>query len=58
VEVLRSSPAIRFACFDGDIRDGAPQFSYELRTGVSNKRFGLLLLRQAQVPELIARISA
>jgi DNA mismatch repair ATPase MutS len=58
VEVLRSSPAIRFACFDGDIRDGAPQFSYELRAGVSNKRFGLLLLRQAQVPELIARISA
>lgn len=35
-----------------------PRYSYELREGVSNQRFGLLLLRQAEVPELIARISA
>jgi DNA mismatch repair ATPase MutS len=58
VGVLGASPAIRFACFDGDILDGAPTFSYELRPGVSDRRFGLLLLRQAQVPELISRIGA
>jgi DNA mismatch repair ATPase MutS len=58
VDVLGTTPVIRFACFDGYIQDGVPHFSYELRPGVSDRRFGLLLLRQAQVPELIARIGA
>jgi DNA mismatch repair protein MutS len=57
-EVLRTSPAIRFCYFDGDILGGEPHYTYELREGVSDKRFGLHLLRQAMVPELIARISA
>lgn len=58
VDALRANPAIRFCCFDGEVEGGLPRYSYELREGVSNKRFGLLLLRQAEVPELIARISA
>lgn len=58
VDVLRSNDAIRFCCFDGEIHDGVPRYSYELMEGVSEKRFGLLLLRQAEVPQLIARISA
>ena len=58
VEVLRHNPAIRFCCFDGEIVKGSPSYSYELREGVSDKRFGLLLLREAGIPELIARISA
>ena len=57
-ETLRSTPAIRFCQFDGEIREGSPVFDYELTSGISEKRFGLLLLRQAKVPELIARISA
>ena len=58
VDVLKANPAIRFCCFDGEIDHGVPHYSYELKAGVSDKRFGLLLLRQAEVPELIARISA
>jgi DNA mismatch repair protein MutS len=58
VEALEANPAIRFCFFDGDIVSGAPHYTYELRDGVSAKRFGLLLLRQAQVPELMARIGA
>jgi DNA mismatch repair protein MutS len=57
-EVLRPHRAIRFHCFDGDIQDGVPEYSYELQDGVSDKRFGLILLQQAEVPELIERISA
>jgi DNA mismatch repair ATPase MutS len=57
-ETLRTNPAVRFCQFDGEIVGGVPVFRYELVAGVSDKRFGLLLLRQAQVPELIARISA
>jgi DNA mismatch repair ATPase MutS len=58
VDVLRSRPSIRFACFDGEIHDGVPFYDYELKDGVSEKHFGLLLLRQAEVPELMAKISA
>jgi DNA mismatch repair ATPase MutS len=58
VEALEINRNIRFYYFDGDISEGVPQYTYKLREGVSDKRFGLLLLRQAQVPELIARISA
>jgi DNA mismatch repair ATPase MutS len=58
VDELRSNPAIRFCYFDGDIVQGAPRYTYQLKEGVSTKRFGLLLLRQAEVPELIARIGA
>jgi DNA mismatch repair protein MutS len=58
VSTLESHRAIRFCCFDGDIVDGVPRYSYELQEGVSDKRFGLLLLRQAEVPQLIRRISA
>lgn len=58
VDVLAQNHAIRFHCFDGDIRDGAPHYTYELQDGVSDRRFGLLLLRQAEVPQLLRRISA
>lgn len=58
VTTLQSNPSIRFYCFDGDIEHGVPRYSFTLREGFSDKRFGLLLLRQADVPEMLARISA
>lgn len=58
VKALRANSAIRFCYFDGQIVRGAPHYSYRLKDGVSDQRLGLLLLRQARVPELIARISA
>ena len=58
VDTLADNPSIRFCCFDGDIVDGKPHYGYRIRDGVSDKRFGLLLLSQAKVPELLARISA
>lgn len=57
VDTLAENPAIRFCCFDGDIVDGVPRYAYRLREGVSEKRFGLLLLSQAEVPEILARIA-
>ncbi len=56
--VLKSNPAIRFCYFDGDIVQDTARYTYELRDGVSDKRLGLVLLRQAGVPDLIDRISA
>lgn len=57
-DTLRTDPAVRFCRFDGEIVGGAPVFDYKLASGVSEKRFGLLLLEQARIPELIARITA
>ena len=56
-DTLRTDPAVRFCQFDGEVVGGVPVFDYTLASGVSEKRFGLLLLEQAQVPELISRIS-
>ena len=58
VQVLESNARIRFCYFDGDVASGGLEYSYELREGVSDRRLGLLLLRQAKVPELLERISA
>lgn len=57
VDTLRENPAIEFCRFDCEVVGGVPVFGYELAPGVSEKRLGLLLLEQAQVPQLIARIS-
>jgi DNA mismatch repair ATPase MutS len=58
VRVLEANAKIRFCYFDGDVAAGGLRYSYELREGVSERRLGLLLLRQAQVPALLERISA
>ncbi len=47
---------VRFRRFEGEIRDGEPRFTFRLESGVSETRFGMLLLEQARVPELIRRI--
>lgn len=58
VPILETNPDIRFRCFDGAILNGSPRYAFQLRDGVSAHRFGLHLLRQAGVPELIATIGA
>lgn len=55
-DVLGKEAGIRFACFDGEIVEGAPRYGYRLREGVSDKRFGLALLRNARIPELLGRL--
>jgi DNA mismatch repair protein MutS len=57
-ETLATDPSIRFCYFDGEILRGVPHYGYSLKEGVSDKRFGLLLLRQARIPELIDRIGS
>ncbi|NIM47780.1 MAG: hypothetical protein GTO22_00700 [Gemmatimonadales bacterium] len=51
---LQGIPSIRFAYFDGEIRDGKARYDYRLEPGVSEKRFGVHLLQQVGVPELLA----
>ena len=53
-EDLAEVPSVKFFYFDGDIRSGRALFDYSLRRGVSDKRFGVELLKQEGVPELLA----
>lgn len=55
-EELRGLPSVEFRCFDGELRDDALSFDYELRSGVSRKRFGMELLRREGLPDLLAEI--
>jgi DNA mismatch repair ATPase MutS len=56
-DTLKTNRAIKYCYFDGELVDGAPRYGYRLREGISDKRFGLHLLMQAQVPELLERIA-
>lgn len=55
-ESLRSDARIRFQYFDGSLVSGKAAYSYRIQEGLSDQRFGLQLLSEARVPELIARI--
>jgi DNA mismatch repair ATPase MutS len=55
---LRSNPRVRFEYFEGRLVEGRAEYSYRLHSGISNLRLGLQLLREAGIPQLIARIGA
>jgi DNA mismatch repair ATPase MutS len=55
---LRSNPRVRFEDFEGRLVEGRAEYSYRLHSGISNLRLGLQLLREAGIPQLIARIGA
>lgn len=55
-EDLKEDPAVRFAFFDGQIRDGRASYQFRMREGVCQQRFGLLLLEQEGVPELLGSL--
>jgi DNA mismatch repair ATPase MutS len=55
--MLRSNASIHFCCFDGEVIGGRVHYSYQLRDGISDTRFGMLLLREAHIPDLIAKIA-
>jgi DNA mismatch repair ATPase MutS len=53
---LRDLDSVEFRYFDGELRGQELSFDYELRTGVSSKRFGMELLRREGLPDLLAEI--
>ena len=53
-EPLAQEPGIRFTCFEGGLRDGRAVYDFRLKEGVSDQRFGLHLLEQEGVPQLLS----
>ncbi len=54
--VLQGVNGVQLRYFDGELRGNDPHFDYHIRTGVSSKRFGKILLERAGVPELLRQI--
>lgn len=57
VESLREVSRVCFRYFDGRIEDGRARYTYEMQAGVSDQRFGLHLLGEAQIPQLLEQIA-
>lgn len=54
-EEIEGHPPVVFRCFESEVVDGKPHFSYRLRDGISTDRLGLLILRNEGVPDLLER---
>lgn len=55
-EDLQDRPSVKFCFFEGDLEGSELRFDYRLRTGVSNQRFGMEVLRREGVPDLLDAI--
>ncbi|HLZ88911.1 MAG TPA: hypothetical protein VKQ52_16765, partial [Puia sp.] len=50
---LQRNPHIFFACFESTMEGGVPWYSYTLRSGISNERMGMLILRNEGILEML-----
>lgn len=55
-DTLAAEPRIRFRRFEGRIDDRTARYSYRILEGVSRQRFGLQLLEEERIPDLLRRI--
>ncbi|MEQ9568602.1 MAG: hypothetical protein RLN75_00300 [Longimicrobiales bacterium] len=55
---LADHPRLRFCHFEGELTGDRLEFSYRLRPGVSDQRFGMELLRREGLPDLLESIPA
>lgn len=44
---------VQFQHFDGEIKEGQTRYEFQLKEGVSEQRFGLQLLEQEGIPEIL-----
>ena len=57
-EDLKTEPVVLFAFFDGQIREHRAWYDFRLKEGVSQQRFGLQLLEQEGVLEILGSLEA
>jgi ABC-type multidrug transport system ATPase subunit len=53
---LQRNPNIFFACFESTMEGGIPWYSYKLRSGISNERMGMTILRNEGILEMLAEM--
>lgn len=50
---LQRNPSIFFACFESTMEGGVPWYSYKLRSGISNERVGMMILKNEGILEML-----
>ncbi|HEY4112308.1 MutS-related protein [Puia sp.] len=53
---LQRNPNIFFACFESTMEGGVPWYSYKLRSGISNERMGMLILKNEGILEMLGEM--
>ena len=53
---LQHNPNIFFACFESTMEGGVPWYSYKLRSGISNERMGMLILKNEGILEMLEEL--
>lgn len=54
-EKLSESDGICFNCFDSEIREGIPSFSFRLMSGISSLRLGTTIIRNENILNMLSR---
>ena len=52
-EEIEADGALSFRCFESEVVEGRPRFSYRMRDGISRDRLGMLILENEGVPRLL-----
>jgi DNA mismatch repair ATPase MutS len=55
-EELKQYPNISFRYFETTATNEQLQFSYQLKEGISNDRFGYLILKREKVVEMLEKL--
>jgi len=50
---LASEPGVTFSCFEGGMEEGRAVYDFRLKEGTSGQRFGLRLLEQEGIPDIL-----
>jgi ABC-type multidrug transport system ATPase subunit len=53
---LQHNPNIFFACFESTMEGGVPWYSYKLKSGISNERMGMVILKNEGILEMLAEM--
>lgn len=54
---LQHNPNIFFACFESTMEGGVPWYSYKLRSGISNERMGMVILKNSGILEMLEEMN-
>jgi ABC-type multidrug transport system ATPase subunit len=55
---LQQNPGIFYACFESTMEGGVPWYSYKLKSGISNERMGMVILKNEGILEMLAEMKS
>ena len=53
---LQLNPNVFFACFESTMEGGVPWYSYKLKSGISDERMGMIILKNEGILEMLAEM--